>query len=320
MEIYCPSCERQPTQLAKCSCGNEWNAYETNLCCPKCSKQFDQIRCSSCGRVSDQASWFHDRPATPFVYVDPAADSLGQGRLPQPKNPESRVTRYMSIEKYVRFLRERALYLARIDRFDDPFEGSLPKGALTDLSNGNKKLPEYLRESLDRKYWSRQFYVSCWYMSDDESDAMWRLFGGGQGGICVVSTYASLAKVKGDGQVHIGRVSYLDYDHDNFGWWSELAPVMHKRRAFTHENEIRILLGRVCSFLLSSREEVMARLEHQPVGYRLPCSPEALVDAVLVSPYADESFYCDVADATRQWVPELEGRVRWSDMRAEPMY
>ena len=41
--------------------------------------------------------------------------------------PHDAVWRYTDVPKFVSLLAHRALYFARLDRLDDPFEGSLPR-------------------------------------------------------------------------------------------------------------------------------------------------------------------------------------------------
>jgi hypothetical protein len=180
----------------------------------------------------------------------------------------------MHLDKYVRLLQDRCLYLARIDAFlkSDAAEGRLPELAEARLRAGSKQFPSYLTESIDRKLWSRQFYVSCWYMSPHESAGMWERYGGGKA-VCIVSSYDRLAGINGDGQVHIGPISYIDYRSEDFRWWDEFAPVMHKRVEYHEEREVRILLGRVCSFLLSNRKQVVANLKKQPAAHVGTCPP-----------------------------------------------
>jgi hypothetical protein len=323
MAIYCPGCENAPPTgpVWSCSCGSQFAFFEDNGRCGSCSKVWEAATCPSCSQSSLLADWHHEAPAAPGLSVDGHSEPLDQTRVPQPKNPAARVTRYMGVDKFTRLLRSRSLYLARLDKFSDAFEGSLPKPVIAQLSSGERTLASLLGKPEDRKTWSRQFYASCWFMSEHESDPMWRLYGGGAaGGVCVVSTYQKLANIVGDGQVHIGPITYLDYQTESFEWWSDLAPVMHKRVAFAQESEVRILLARVCDFFLSTLEESIARLERQPEGYRLPCSPDAFVTEVLVNPYASDEYYATVLEATRKFAPELEPRVRWSEIRGIPVW
>jgi len=69
----------------------------------------------------------------------------------QPDDPNVKVWRYMDFTKLVSLLDSRTLYFTRPDKFDDPFEGSLPhmdvaarQQMLKDL---NLNIPEAARDN-----------------------------------------------------------------------------------------------------------------------------------------------------------------------------
>jgi hypothetical protein len=45
----------------------------------------------------------------------------------QPENEEIKIWRYLYFSKFVSLINNRRLYFSRSDKFDDPFEGSLPR-------------------------------------------------------------------------------------------------------------------------------------------------------------------------------------------------
>jgi hypothetical protein len=156
-------------------------------------------------------------------------------------------------------------------------------------------------------------YVSCWALSDVESEAFWRLYARDNDGVAIQTTYSKLVDViKGDDQLYVGRVSYLDYETQWFPDGNLFYPVMHKRLAFAHESEVRLvkLLG----------EYLTADSPPGPPGVLASVDLERLVDGVFVTPYAQQ-WYADVVKAVVvRFASALAGRVQWSQMKNAPLY
>lgn len=67
-------------------------------------------------------------------------------------------------------------------------------------------------------------------MSDDENEALWRLFGAQEASIAIRTTYDQLLDVlRGADGVFLGLITYVDYDKDKGRMRSDLDRVMHKR-------------------------------------------------------------------------------------------
>lgn len=86
------------------------------------------------------------------------------------------VWRCMDFAKLVAMLLNERLYLTRMDRFDDKFEGFFPSppergcvGLFADRDNRRYR-PE---KAKDKK---RFYYANCWHISDIESYAMWKVY------------------------------------------------------------------------------------------------------------------------------------------------
>jgi hypothetical protein len=94
--------------------------------------------------------------------------------------------------------------------------------------------------------WQREVtFVNSWYCQEHESAAMWSLYLKTQEGIAIQSTYDRLSNAfvnYHDYDINIGRVSYIDYEHDTIPQGNILFPVMCKRKSFEHEREIRALI------------------------------------------------------------------------------
>lgn len=91
-------------------------------------------------------------------------------------------------------------------------------------------------------------YVSCWYQSDTESEAMWNLYTrDSKQGIAIQTTFDRLYQtLPAIPQVDFGMVNYIDYNKYNNGTSKEqfdiFDAVWYKRKSFEHEKEFRAVI------------------------------------------------------------------------------
>ncbi len=171
------------------------------------------------------------------------------------------IWRYHTFTEFIAMLTEEALFFCRLDQLHDHWEGVYPKGMLDwwakNLNNsssfrgGASGLKSFLIEKVIPSH-----FINSWYISEYESDAMWRLYGHKSEGIAIKSTIGKLKQVlqKGPEDIRIGTVEYIDYNQ-----WAppevigekktlySIEPFFWKRLSFQHENELRTLLKQDCS-------------------------------------------------------------------------
>ena len=233
----------------------------------------------------------------------------------------ARIWRYVDLAKLAALLKDRALYLARADSFDDKWEGSF--GALDEA----ERLEAGPRRSLKldgRTYRYRVIstllptntFINCWHINDGESDAMWNIYSGRAYGVAVQSTIARLSsalRLPTPTQSHpdllkpvlIAPVKYVDYRKLATHFDGE-KPFLHKRKSFEHEREIRIITQTIV-------QGEGRNLPHVKLGVDL----DELVERVYVSPYA-QGWFKDVVEAVvRQF--GLACPVEHSDLGADPI-
>lgn len=89
-------------------------------------------------------------------------------------------------------------------------------------------------------------YANSWHVNEFESAAMWDLYLKSPEGIAVETTFGRLRdsfSVEPTHRVFIGTVNYIDYDTMPLPWDNSLLLALHKRKSFSHEQELRALGG-----------------------------------------------------------------------------
>lgn len=190
-------------------------------------------------------------------------------------NEEDYLWRYMDLNKFLSFILEKKLHLARFDQLDDVHEGIsnaqiIKKLALHKLereSNGSfaETLIKVAINATDRKFdWSGQakakilqklYYTNCWIIGKRESMAMWGTFSN-KDSVAIKIRYKELKDIFKRGQfrlkeldgfykIKLGKIQYVDFinmDED----LTEIAEIekigFAKDLSYQHENEFRICL------------------------------------------------------------------------------
>ncbi|SDX30150.1 hypothetical protein SAMN05216333_102220 [Nitrosomonas oligotropha] len=222
----------------------------------------------------------------------------------------------MDLAKFVWLLKEKRLFMSRLDKFADPYEGSLTKKTIEGIDL-------FLRQHGSKDSWAEMSnmyrenqsstFVCCWHGNEQESEAMWRLYCGSGHGIAIQSTYDRLVEtIKEQLETYVGCVKYIDYEREWFPDANAFYPVMHKRSAFAHENEVRL----VCS---PSSYRLMP-LEQRPTSICIPWDSTTMIERVYVDPYAPEYFYNVVQSIVSAFEPSISPRLFWSQMKAAPLF
>lgn len=236
--------------------------------------------------------------------------------FPQPTDDSVRVWRYLDLAKFIWLFENKKLYLSRLDLLNDPHEGTTPRllALLRDQQLRESGAEQLVAQIPNINQQSRKsLYVNCWHSGNTESEAMWRLYCPNDSGVAIQTTYRKLvASIKNDPFFYIGSVTYIDYESQGFPLNNMFYPVMHKRISFAHEQEVRLVKTLSEHWGIPGRES--------PSGIAVEWSPETTVDAIYVNPYAPEFYYEVVRSIMHRVAPLLEQQVRWSQMRAAPVY
>jgi hypothetical protein len=208
---------------------------------------------------------------------------------------ETPVWRYMSLAQLLSLLHTQALFLCRSDLFEDQFEGSFTEGSLRDHEKEwGTEFPENL---IQLSRWTPCCsFVSCWCASTEESAALWRIYGPSLGSCAIVSTVGALQKhfpetteTVGDILVNqaIRKIQYIDYGSVHPYLNDMMGPLCYKRRAFSYEQEIRVIRQEFPTGPSRSRPEGRAIIMGEPPeerGKQIKVELNEMLSAVHLAP------------------------------------
>jgi hypothetical protein len=139
------------------------------------------------------------------------------------------IWRYMSFLKFVWLVAKESLFFSRLDQHNDSWEGLLPLPLNCDIEQ--------------KKYARFNKYINCWHMNENESDAMWKLYGNPVGEtVAIKTTVGGLIKSleKTNFTVYLGKINYEEQDRHVSNLY---LPVTQKRKPFQHEKELRLCVS-----------------------------------------------------------------------------
>ena len=230
--------------------------------------------------------------------------------------------RYMSLEKFANILATQSLFFTRADKFDDKFEGHIPRQIMSIYKSvaglyERENFPEIPEGStLELAYGLRKHVMcNCWYQAEQESMAMWDKYHMRNSGISIKTTMENLKNSLPDRfNVFIGEIQYLE-DHNKIGVLESVSipnlvhyPYFYKRKSFEHEHEVRVLIE-VESLLRNyfrdqGINEILFERELYKIGMPIEISVETLIgenSGVVISPYAEQWVVDTVASIVEQY-------------------
>ena len=225
----------------------------------------------------------------------------------------------MDFTKFVSLINSRQLYFTRSDKFDDPFEGSLPRMNVedrqsffnSDESQGDPNIIGRFRKKL-----TEYIAINCWHMNEYESAAMWKLYLKSDEGIAIQSTYSRLRQSLIDNEaIYLGMVKYIDYETEliinNINSYS---PFAYKRLSFEHEKEVRAVIERLPKGDMGI-DMSQTTIEH---GVKVKVDLELLIDNIYIAPSAP-SWLSDLVKAVVNKY-EYNFKVVQSDLNRKPIF
>jgi hypothetical protein len=168
---------------------------------------------------------------------------------------DNTVWRYLTFPKFISLITYQALWFSKLNILQDTFEGCLPLHTEKKLNANNQKYKEQFHadfhSQIDNwvsdnvKYGRELEVVSCWFLGEEESRALWEDYVGDGEGVAIKSTIRQLSQfVFAYSEFSsIGKVKYVDfnsYDMDSYEAHQARERAFLKDIKFQHEQEIRI--------------------------------------------------------------------------------
>ena len=239
-----------------------------------------------------------------------------------PEDRDARIWRYLDFAKFVWLLDTRRLSMPHCTLMEDPFEGSTPLAEIERMQAHAAAAPERERRRIEENLaklrglaadFRKGYFVSAWHMNDVESEAMWKLFSASTDGIALQSTFARLRDCL-PRYVGVGLVRYIDYRTETLPTLDMFQWIMHKRKSFAHEREVRAVASLHTPDHLGGAE-IRARADDR--GYYPEVDIPKLVEAVHVHPLAEAWF----VDLVRRIIGRfgLDLPVHRSELAAKPL-
>ncbi len=197
---------------------------------------------------------------------------------------ESEIWRYIDFSKLVDLLDSSCLFFPRLTilRDIDPYEGSFIPFSSHDKKGGSsKKLLKELDKALPN-----DTFVSCWYLSDVESVALWKLFPKNDEGIAIKSNIGKLVQSieskSSEYTIYMGSVTYghekvADRKTNNPKSFSGDDAVFTKRQCFEHEKELRLVIYTY---------DLTTPVLHNSDGLKIEVNLDAMISEIIISPEA----------------------------------
>ena len=135
------------------------------------------------------------------------------------------VWRYMPFSKFISLLVYHAIWFSKLNILQDEFEGMMPLATKQMMQAHHQELkkpfpPEqhwqFDEMASSNEQDSRELcIVNCWFLGENESDRMWREYGGGKESVAIKSTIKQLIDNIGvphdKDMTSIGRIKYVDF-------------------------------------------------------------------------------------------------------------
>ena len=250
----------------------------------------------------------------------------------KPPKDDATLWRYMSLEKFVNILKTKSLFFTRADKFDDPFEGFVPSEIRDSYEKSAKRVApneDIVKLLMKVNEDSRKYVMcNCWHQNPVESMAMWDKYHMRNSGIVIKTTMRDLKNSLSDSKnVFIGKVEYFysknyDFDYKNrLGHSGSLLnqkwtyfPYFHKRKAFEHEREVRMIID-IEPFVrraldqeipedVSLLQKYISEIEFPDickVGKPLKVNVNKVINKIIISPYCDNWITETVKSVVHQY-------------------
>ncbi|OIJ12651.1 hypothetical protein BKP37_12670 [Anaerobacillus alkalilacustris] len=190
--------------------------------------------------------------------------------------PETKLYRYMSLNQFMSFVECKKIYLTKVKKWEDTWE--VPGSKLPTLRDDGR---------LEYPIWEiTEIMHGMCFSLNKESDAMWRIYSPFRDGVLIET---SVLKIELLQEIQYGFLAPVIYYDDllealnnsieNNEYKSPFSQAYLKRRAFEHENEVRLVTVNDEGFIKPKQEDndfIYLNLE-----------PSDFIENITIDPRAD---------------------------------
>jgi len=227
--------------------------------------------------------------------------------------------RYLDAAKLFDFFENGTLFFCRADRFSDKFEGAFTPTLRDQIS------ASYARGEIDYNYeqfkrrMRQSVFINCWHRNQDDSAAMWALYGKSDCAVALTTTVGQLSDTLSEADTEhaawIARVEYVKH-------WSDpkldISPRIaadyarifaYKTKAYEYEKEVRVIIDH-------TQGAHTACGEHE-AGLLIPVDTTRLLRSIVIAPDAPPWFEKLVRQSALRY--GIKAPVRRSKLAADPI-
>nr|AGU09991.1 hypothetical protein [uncultured organism] len=233
--------------------------------------------------------------------------------------------RYLDAAKLFDFFENSTLFFCRADRFSDKFEGAFTPTLRQQISDSYARGEiDYTYEHFKRRM-RESVFINCWHRSQDDSAAMWALYGKSECAVALTTTVGQLADTlegtqdahEEDHAIRIARVDYVKH-------WSDpkldISPdyariFTYKTKAYEYEKEVRVIIDRTGRTPAPPQSTLRSTLLEP--GILVPIDAVTLVRSIVIAPDAPPWFEKLVRQSALRY--GIEAPVRRSKLATDPI-
>jgi hypothetical protein len=172
-------------------------------------------------------------------------------------DPSTIIWRYQTFEKFTKLMELRAIWFAKLAKFEDVEEGMTPALARQALKSQHLEMETWFEDE-ERKSQVRRFVehnefsgrdlivASCWFIGEDDCEDMWAGYAKDSEGVAIKSTVGALMRSLTQALKNkwwIGRIKYVDLSTHQMnaydGSQAHLRAFL-KGMKYSHEIELRV--------------------------------------------------------------------------------
>jgi len=226
---------------------------------------------------------------------------------------DSVLWRYLDAAKLFDFFENSTLFFCRADHFSDKFEGAFTPSLRAQISEAHARGEiDYDYEQFKRRM-RESVFINCWHRNQDDSAAMWALYGKSECAVALTTTVGQLEDTAAgiaEHRISIARVEYVKH-------WSDpkldVSPdytriFAYKTKAYEYEKEVRVIIDRT---------RAGSGVDPCQPGILVPIDAGRLLRSIVIAPDAPPWFEKLVRQSAQRY--GIRAAVRRSKLATDPI-